>query len=109
MPIAYPYNMSDWYGYDQDCSSAPIQIFITRANSSSTTGMCGVTTGTLAYYHGGSSPFPTTGDQLYSDSAGNNPTTIFNYKGVSINSASTAVQTITTNSSGIITVGALCP
>jgi len=107
MPISYPYKMSDWYGYDQDC--APIQIFITRANSSSTGGMCGVTTGTLAYYHSGSSAFPTTGDQLYSDSAGNNPTTIFNYKGVSINSASTAVQTITTNSSGVITVGTLCP
>jgi len=88
---------------------APIQIFITRASSSSTGGMCGVTTTTLAFYHGGSSAFPTNGDQLYSDSAGNNPTSIFNYKGVSINSASTAVQTITTNSSGIITVGALCP
>ena len=32
MPIAYPYKMSDWYGYDKDCSSGNLLVVGTDAN-----------------------------------------------------------------------------
>jgi|TARA_R100000935_G_C2790988_1_gene145995 hypothetical protein len=65
MPIAYPYRMSDWYGYDKDCSS------VTAFN---TTGIarnaCNFNSSDRTFYHDGSGTYPTTGDIVYSNSAG---------------------------------------
>ena len=77
MPIAYPYRMSDWYGYDKDCTSLT-SFSMTNAGyamTGSAHGAClyldGLTTYT--YYHDGSGSTPVAGDTCYSDSAGNTP------------------------------------
>jgi len=77
MPIAYPYRMSDWYGYDQDCTSLT-SFLMTNAGYAMTGrahGAClyldGLTTYT--YYHNGSGSTPVAGDTCYSDSSGNTP------------------------------------
>jgi hypothetical protein len=66
MPIAYPYKFSDWYGYDQDCST------VTSFSSSlagRTTDVCGFATN-QTYYHDGSNSYPIVNDVVYSDSGG---------------------------------------
>ena len=65
MPIAYPYNMSDWYGYDQDCSTVTaISTTAVQRNA------CNFTSSDRTFYHDGSGTYPTTGDIVYSNSAG---------------------------------------
>ena len=65
MPIAYPYGMSDWYGYDQDCSF--VRAFFT---SQTDPGACNITSSNRTYYHDGSDTYPDVGDIVYSDAAG---------------------------------------
>ena len=66
MPIAYPYKMSDWYGYDKDCSSLTAYSSSLAVRSSQA---C-TTTINQTYYHDGSGTNPVVGDVVYSDSAG---------------------------------------
>jgi hypothetical protein len=66
MPIAYPYKFSDWYGYDQDCST------VTSYASSldgRTTDVCGFNTN-QTFYHDGANAYPIVNDVCYSNSAG---------------------------------------
>ena len=65
MPIAYPYNMSDWYGYDQDCST--VTAFSTTAVQRDA---CNFTSSDRTFYHDGSGTYPSVGDIIYSNSAG---------------------------------------
>ena len=77
MPIAYPYRMSDWYGYDKDCTSLTsfsmtnAAFAMTGSANSACNYLNGLTTYT--YYHNGSGLLPVAGDTCYSDSAGNTP------------------------------------
>jgi len=103
MPIAYPYNMSDWYGYDQDC--VPLkQIRLTASSSPSSTGMCGVATAATIFYHNGSSSTPSVGSTIYSDISGTTVYSFIGYKGVSVAGASSNLATkgIKVNASGVV-------
>jgi len=66
MPIAYPYKMSDWYGYDKDCVT--LTSFLCSAQSN----FSGVCTSTInqTKYHTGSGFLPTTGDTVWNNSNG---------------------------------------
>jgi len=71
MPIAYPYKLSDWYGYDKDCSS------VTAFTSAiAETGLSCTQTLNQTYYHDGSGTYPVANDIVYTNSAGT--TTIAN-------------------------------
>lgn len=71
MPITQPYKFSDWYGYDQDCSS--LTPFVS-ANAES--GISCNETLNKTYYHDGSGTYPVANDTVYTDLAGT--TTIAN-------------------------------
>ena len=66
MPISYPYKFSDWYGYDQDCSTV---TSFSSSLSGRTTDVCGFNTN-QTYYHDGSGSYPAVNDVCYSNSAG---------------------------------------
>jgi len=72
MPVATPYRMVDFYGYDQDCSS--LTPFVS-ANAESGLEGCNETLN-KTYYHDGSGTRPVANDVVYTDSAGT--TTISN-------------------------------
>ena len=67
MPIAYPYKMSDWYGYDRDCS--PNTSFSCAVGQTTESGACAATIN-QTYYHNGASPLPAVGDECYDDLSG---------------------------------------
>ena len=67
MPIAYPYKMSDWYGYDQDCSS--VTLFYLTNNLPKLDMACYGNPNNVAY-HNGSSSLPVLNDTIYSNAAG---------------------------------------
>ena len=96
MPIAYPYKLSHWYGYDKDCSSLTAFDSSTRYKDA-----CGEALDQL-YYHDGSSSLPANGDTCYSDSAGT--TTL-----LAGQRADTPFGIYIVNSSGVVTSKALCP
>ena len=66
MPVATPYRTSDFYGYDQDCSS--LTSFTSAAAESGLEG-CNETLN-QTYYHDGSGARPVVNDTVYTDSAG---------------------------------------
>ena len=66
MPIATPYRMVDFYGYDQDCSTL---TSFTSANAESSLEGCNETLN-QTYYHDGSGARPVANDTVYTDSAG---------------------------------------
>ena len=68
MPVATPYRTSDFYGYDQDCSSL---TSFTSAAAETAVDSCSQTLN-QTYYHDGSSARPVADDIVYTDSAGNN-------------------------------------
>lgn len=68
MPVSTPYKMSDFYGYDQDCSSL---TSFTSAQAESGLGTCDQDLDET-YYHDGSGARPVANDKVYTDSAGNN-------------------------------------
>ena len=71
MPITYPYKFSDWYGYDKDCVS--LTAFLHGNPSAFASDMCNQLSSQGTYHHDGSGTYPTTGDIVYVDSAGNTP------------------------------------
>jgi len=68
MPVATPYQLSDFYEYDQDCSTL---TSFTSAQGESGLGTCSQTLN-QTYYHDGSGARPVANDKVYTDSAGNN-------------------------------------
>ena len=68
MPVATPYRMSDFYGYDQDCSTL---TSFTSAQAETGLESCSQTLN-QTYYHDGSGARPVANDKVYTDSAGNN-------------------------------------
>ena len=77
MPITYPYKMSDWYGYDKDCSPTPT-AFTSSVAIRSQSSVCSATLN-QTYYHNGSGSLPAEGDTVYTDSAGTNLLTLTGY------------------------------
>jgi hypothetical protein len=72
MPIAYPYKMSDWYGYDKDCSA--ITTFYRTFAQSKSALACDKAIEIVAY-HNGSGSLPAIGDTVYTNLAGTTPLT----------------------------------
>ena len=66
MPVATPYKMTDFYGYDQDCSTL---TSFTSANAETAVDSCSQTLN-QTYYHNGSGARPVASDIVYTDSAG---------------------------------------
>ena len=71
MPITYPYKMSDWYGYDKDCSPTPT-AFSSSISDKSQTAACPLSLN-QTYYHSGSGALPITGDTVWTNAAGTTP------------------------------------
>jgi len=69
MPIAYPYKMSDWYGYDKDCPCPT--SYSSSVETVNLSGMCSASLN-QTYYHDGSGVLPTINDKCYSDAASSN-------------------------------------
>jgi len=72
MPVATPYRMVDFYGYDQDCST--LTSFTSSLAESGLEG-CNESLN-QTYYHDGSGARPVANDVVYTNSAGT--TTISN-------------------------------
>ena len=72
MPVATPYRMVDFYGYDQDCST--LTSFTSSLAESGLEG-CNESLN-VTYYHNGSGTRPVANDVVYTNSAGT--TTISN-------------------------------
>ena len=72
MPIAYPYRMSDWYGYDKDCSTrSSIYRYVFAVGKPALE--CEVSRAiTTEFWHDGSSFLPAIGDTCYTSATGNN-------------------------------------
>ena len=66
MPVAYPYKISDFYGYDQDCSTL---TSFTSADAETAVDSCSQTLN-KTYYHDGSGARPVADDIVYTNSAG---------------------------------------
>ena len=62
-----PYAMSEFYGYDHD--KVAVAAFSANPSSVANSQICGNTPNTT-YYHNGSGTNPTTGDTIYTNSAG---------------------------------------
>ena len=73
MAVVQPYAFSDFYGYDQDCSTL---TSYSSSVSSTFNQVCPFDGSNISanqtYYHDGSGNVPSAGDTCYSDSAGNN-------------------------------------
>tara|TARA_R100000654_G_scaffold657_4_gene2581 strand:- start:906 stop:1202 length:297 start_codon:yes stop_codon:yes gene_type:complete len=68
MPVSTPYKMSDFYGYDQDCSTL---TSFTSAQAETGLESC-LQSLNQTYFHDGSGARPVANDKVYTDSAGNN-------------------------------------
>lgn len=66
MAVVQPYTFSDFYGYDQDCSTL---TSFSASTSSTFSGVCSATVN-QTYYHDGSFTNPDVGDTVYSNSGG---------------------------------------
>lgn len=66
MPVATPYRMVDFYGYDQDCST--LTSFLGSA-SSTFSGVCSAVAN-QTYYHDGIGSLPAANDVAYTSSSG---------------------------------------
>ena len=62
-----PYQMSEFYSYDHD--KVAVSAFSANPSSVASTQICGNSPNTT-YYHNGSGTNPTTGDTVYTNSAG---------------------------------------
>ena len=98
MPIAYPYKMSDWYGYDKDCSA--ITTFYRTFAQSKGSVACSKAI-EISAYHNGSGSLPANGDIVYSNAAGTTPLTAGVY-GMSTATSGSPSKKFTTSSSGVV-------
>tara|TARA_R100001440_G_scaffold50531_3_gene70515 strand:+ start:984 stop:1283 length:300 start_codon:yes stop_codon:yes gene_type:complete len=65
MPVSTPYKMSDFYGYDQDCST-----LTSFTSAIAETGLSCTQTLNQTYYHDGSGTYPVENDTVYTNSGG---------------------------------------
>ena len=100
-----PYQFSDFYGYDQDCSTLTAYSSSTGQSFSQICTFNGAVNypANQTYYHNGSGSLPTTGDTCYSNSAGTT-TLSAGYYYLS-GSGNGNRQYIELNSSGVVQVG----
>ena len=70
MPIAYPYKMSDWYGYDKDCTSTT-SFSMSRYSDLYASGACTNALNWTRYSSDSNGYYP--GAIVYTDAAGQNP------------------------------------
>ena len=106
MPIAYPYKLSHWYGYDKDCSTLT-SFFLTTSSSKFSADVCDVVT-TVNLWHNGSSALPIQGDTIYQNSAGTLTANWTGYKGFSTSYNGTSFNAGIVNLSGVVQTIALC-
>ena len=78
MPIAYPYKMSDWYGYDKDCSSSSLTQFPISVVSNYIN-VCSLAKNQTKW-HNGSSARPVSGDIVWDNANGTGVPTSGHYK-----------------------------
>lgn len=64
-----PYKISDFYGYDQDCSTTTSFV---ASTSQTFSGVCSASANTT-YYHNGSGARPVANDNVYTNSSGTSP------------------------------------
>lgn len=87
-----PHLMSEWYSYDHD--KIALRTWSGNPNSPASTQICGNSPNTT-YYHSGTGTLPTTGDTIYTDSAGTT-------KAAAGFLAYSTTQGIQINSSGVV-------
>ena len=107
MPIAYPYKMSDWYGYDKDCSNLT-SFYVTTSTSKFADDVCDVVT-TVNLWHDGAFTFPGNGDTVYQNSAGTLTASWVAYKGFYPTFNGNAISAARISSLGVINSATLCP
>tara|TARA_R110001632_G_scaffold57871_1_gene141327 strand:+ start:678 stop:1004 length:327 start_codon:yes stop_codon:yes gene_type:complete len=106
MPIAYPYKLSHWYGYDKDCSTLT-SFYVTTSSSKFSADVCDVVT-TVNLWHNGSNALPIQGDTIYQNSAGTLTANWAGYKGFSTSYNGTSFNAGIVNLSGVVQTMALC-
>ena len=106
MPIAYPYKMSDWYGYDKDCSNLT-SFYVTTSTSKFADDVCDIVT-TVNLWHNGQFTLPGNGDTVYQNSSGTLTATWVSYKGFSTTFNGNAISAGIVNGSGVIQTATLC-
>ena len=109
MPIAYPYKLSHWYGYDKDCSSRSSAYRYASAGGKPVL-ECEVSRAiTTEFWHDGSNFLPANGDTCYTSATGNNYLGNGNWmiRNQSATNTPTSVITIT-GGSGVISAAILC-
>tara|TARA_R110002126_G_scaffold164056_1_gene311894 strand:- start:224 stop:550 length:327 start_codon:yes stop_codon:yes gene_type:complete len=108
MPIAYPYKISDWYGYNKNCSTLT-SFYTTSTTSTSSGNVCGVQV-TVQLWHNGSASLPANGDIVYQNSAGTAFASWVGYKGFYTASGGNAISACKINiSTGVLNSATLCP
>ena len=75
MPVSTPYKMSDFYGYDQDCSS-----LTSFTSAIAETGIGCNQTLNQTYFHDGSGARPVANDIVYTNSAGTSALAVGTYR-----------------------------
>ena len=109
MPIAYPYKMSDWYGYDKDCNTRSTAYRYAFAGGKPIL-ECEVSRAiTTQFWHNGENFLPANGDTCYTSATGNNRLGNGNYalSGTSYTGTPTSIITIS-GGSGVISAATLC-
>ena len=107
MPIAYPYKMSDWYGYDKDCSSLT-SFYTTSITSKFASDVCGIQT-TAQMWHNGTGSLPANGDIVYQNSSGTTFASWVGYKGFYTASGGNAISAARIGTGGVLNSATLCP
>ena len=107
MPIAYPYKLSHWYGYDKDCSTLT-SFYLTTSSSKFSADVCDVVT-TVNLWHNGSSALPIQGDTIYQNSAGTLTASWVAYKGFYPTFNGNSLSAARISSLGVINSTTLCP
>ena len=104
MPIAYPYKMSDWYGYNKDC--APWTLFYRTFAQSKGSLACNKAI-EIWSYHTGSGTLPAVNDIVYTSPT--SPTTLTSGTyGMRTTSVGSPTNKFVVNSSGVVTSTAAC-
>lgn len=109
MPIAYPYKLSHWYGYDKDCSSRSSAYRYASAGGKPVL-ECEVSRAiTTEFWHDGSNFLPANGDTCYTSATGNNYLGNGNWMIRNTSGTNTPTSVITiTGGSGVISAAILC-
>ena len=105
--IAYPYKMSDWYGYDKDCSNLT-SFYVTTSTSKFADDVCDVVT-TVNLWHDGAFTFPGNGDTVYQNSAGSSTASWVGYKGFYPTFNGNSLSAARISLGGVINSATLCP